>query len=138
LAFLCHEKGQEVFIKLFANFWVIDRLTIVWSGVGLCGIFLLLIFFMESRRKRTLSDTKFHYELHEKLKPQFGVLWDKRGEPYCPIHEKPLIRHKVKLGGKIETGLNCTECGKTIPLMNDAGKRLKLSEAKRLLKTGSL
>lgn len=72
-------------------------------------------------------------KIRKNLKPRFGALWDKNKEPYCPTHEKPLTRHKVKLGGKIESGLDCTKCNKTIQLINDEGKRLTLSEAKRLL-----
>ena len=45
------------------------------------------------------------FKIRKNLKPRFGVLWDENKEPYCPTHEKPLTRHKVKLGGKIESGL---------------------------------
>ena len=74
-----------------------------------------------------------YLHFNRKLKPKFGVLWDKNGEPYCSIHEKPLTRHKVKLKeDKVETGLNCAECG-NLPLINDEGERLTLPEAKKLL-----
>ena len=51
LAFICHAKGQEALLKLSTNFPFIDRSTVIWSSIGLCGIFLLLIFFVEGRRK---------------------------------------------------------------------------------------
>ncbi len=73
------------------------------------------------------------FKIRKNLKPRFGVLWDENKEPYCPTHEKLLTRHKVKLGGKIESGLDCIKCNKTIPIITDEGKRLSLSEAKKLL-----
>ena len=72
-------------------------------------------------------------KIRKDLKPRFGALWDKNKEPYCPIHEKPLTRHKVRLGGTIASGLNCTKCSNTIMLIDDEGKRLTLPEAKILL-----
>jgi len=73
------------------------------------------------------------FKIRKNLKPKFGVLWDKNNEPYCPIHEKSLTRHTVQLNGKIEAGLDCTKCNKSVPLITDEGKRITLTEAKKLL-----
>jgi len=72
------------------------------------------------------------FRIRKNLKPRFGVLWDKNKEPYCPIHEKPFTRYQVKLE-KIETGLRCNKCDKTVKLINNEGKRITLVEAKKLL-----
>jgi hypothetical protein len=71
------------------------------------------------------------FMLHKNLKPKFGVLWDKNNEPYCPIHEKPLARHRVKLNNKSETGLNCSKCSQTYELVTDDGKRITVPEARK-------
>ena len=73
------------------------------------------------------------FKIRKKFKPKFGVFWDKNKEPYCPIHEKPLPRHKVRLRGKIVTGVGCVKCGKNLHLITDDGKRLSLEEAKKKL-----
>ena len=72
-------------------------------------------------------------KMRKNFRPRFGLLWDKDKEPYCPIHEKPLTRHKVQINGKIEAGLHCIKCNKSIPPITDTGARLTLSEAKALL-----
>lgn len=80
-----------------------------------------------------------YFHLKIKLIPKFGVLWDKKhGEPYCPVHEKPLARHKTKIGDDPATGLDCRKCNESYPLMTDEGKRLTLPEAKKLLKSINL
>ena len=73
------------------------------------------------------------FKIRNNLKTKFGVLWDKNKQPYCPIHEKPLSRHKVRSHGKIVTGLGCPECSKHFHLMTDEGKRLTLEDAKKKL-----
>jgi hypothetical protein len=80
-----------------------------------------------------LVSLTLYLQSRKRLKPKFGVLWDKNKEAYCTIHEKLLTRHKVELNGRIETALDCAACNKTIPIINDEGKRLTLSEAKKLL-----
>ena len=56
LAFICHEDGQKSLLKLFINFPFIDRSTVIWSVIGLCAIFLFLIFFVEGRRRPISTD----------------------------------------------------------------------------------
>jgi len=67
------------------------------------------------------------------LRPKFGVLWDKNKETYCPIHEKPLSGHKVKMNGKIVAGLDCHKCNQSFHLITDGGETLTLEEAKKQL-----
>lgn len=86
-------------------------LLLIWS-------ILLLAYVIYLKRKHRLT-------------PKIGVLWDKNKEPYCPIHEKPLSRHKVKSSGKIVTGLDCRKCKESHHLMTDDGKLLSLEEAKK-------
>jgi hypothetical protein len=52
-----------------------------------------------------------YLKIKHKLALKFGVLWNRNKEPYCPIHEKPLSRHKTKRGGKVVVGLDCRKCG---------------------------
>jgi len=77
--------------------------------------------------------------MRKKLSPNFGVVWDKNNEPYCPIHEKPFARHKTKINENMVTGLDCAKCNnKSYPLITDEGKRITLVEAKKLLKSKSM
>jgi hypothetical protein len=78
------------------------------------------------------------FKIRKKLNPKFGVSWDQEQEPYCPIHEKPLARHKTKINDNTVTGLDCVKCKHTYPLMTDEGKRITLPEAKKLLKPMNL
>jgi len=71
-------------------------------------------------------------KIRKNLRPKFGILWDKDKEPYCPIHEKPLSRHKVKMSGKITTGLDCRKCNKSFHIIDD-GRTLPLEEARNQL-----
>jgi hypothetical protein len=70
-------------------------------------------------------------KFQKKLKPKFGILWDIKKEPYCPIHEKPLTRHKVGMNDKVVAGLNCPECKQSFQIIRDNGERLTLEEAKK-------
>jgi len=73
-------------------------------------------------------------KIRKNLTLKFGILWDKNKEPYCPIHEKPLSRHKVKINGKIVAGLDCRKCNKeSFHIITDEGETLTLEEAKRQL-----
>lgn len=73
-------------------------------------------------------------KIRKNLTPKFGILWDKNKEPYCPIHEKPLSRHKVKMNGKIVAGLDCRKCNKeSFHIITDEGETLTLEEAKKQL-----
>jgi uncharacterized protein YbaR (Trm112 family) len=80
-----------------------------------------------------VSYISLYLNVHKKLKPKLGVLWDKDKEPYCPIHEKPLARHKTKQNGQIVTSLDCKKCNQTYPLITDDCSRLTLEDAKKLL-----
>jgi hypothetical protein len=73
--------------------------------------------------------------IHFKTKfiPKFGVVWDKNGDPYCPVCEKPLAKHTVKIDGKIEAALHCVKCDRSLALITDEGNRISLIEAKKLL-----
>ncbi len=74
-----------------------------------------------------------YIHLKTKFISKFGVVWDKNKEPYCPACEKPFAKYEANLGGKIQAGLYCAKCNKTLPLITDEGKRLTLIEAKKLL-----
>jgi hypothetical protein len=72
--------------------------------------------------------------IRKNLRLKFGILWDKDKEPYCPVHEKPLSRHKVKMDGKIVAGLDCRKCNKeSFHIITDEGETLTLEEAKKQL-----
>lgn len=104
---------QEFPTKLLLKFLI--------AAIGLC----ILLFFLSF---------SIYFILKTKLVPKFGVLWDKKEqEPYCPVHKNPLARHKTKIGNEIATGLDCRECDKSYPLIDDNGKTLTLIEAKKLL-----
>jgi len=73
-------------------------------------------------------------KIRKNLRPKFGVLWDKNKEPYCPIHEKSLSRHRTKRNGKTVAGLNCPKCNnQSFPMITDDGETLTLEEAKKQL-----
>ena len=79
-----------------------------------------------------VSYTVLCLKIRKNLRPKFGVLWDKDREPYCPIHERPLSRHRYK-SGKTVAGVDCKKCKSTLELIKDDGVRLTLEEAKKQL-----
>lgn len=91
------------------------------AAIGLCILLSFLSLFI-------------YLILKTKLTPKFGILWDRKNkEPYCPIHKNPLARHKTKIGNDLATGLDCRQCDKSYPLIDDFGKTLTLTESKKLL-----
>jgi hypothetical protein len=53
LIFISQTKGQDILLKFFVNFPIIDRATIVRFVIGLCAIAFLLIWFAEGRKRST-------------------------------------------------------------------------------------
>ena len=110
-----------VFPKIIQELPITLLLKSLLSTGILCFLLFLLSLFIY-----------FHFKI--KLISKFGVLWDKKEkEPYCPVHKNPLARHKTKIGNDKATGLDCRECNKSYPLIDDFGKTLTLIEAKKLL-----
>lgn len=75
LAFICHTEGQEVLLKRFTNFPFIDRSTIIWPIIGLCGISLLLIFFVEGRRKQKVKNDNLFPRLRISALKKYATKW---------------------------------------------------------------
>lgn len=109
LAFICHAKGQEALFKLFANFQFINHSTIIWSIIGLCGIFLLLILFVEGRRKhKFLPETednfrraKIHVEnrLKKRKRASFDAIRDLVNKDYSNDFLEKLIDMNPEIFG---------------------------------------
>jgi hypothetical protein len=97
-----------------------DTLPILTIAVTAISFYLILLLFY----------ILLCLKIRKNLRPKFGVLWDRNKEPYCPIHEKPLSRHKVGMNDKIVAGLNCPECKQSFQIITDSGERLTLEEAK--------
>ncbi len=67
----------------------------------------------------------------DKLKPKYGVLWDKHKEPHCPSCKAYLTRHPRS---DIVMNFGCHKCNDFITLVTDDGKDISLVEAQKLLK----
>lgn len=97
---------------------------VLWALLGLVAITATLewAYIVGLRRKN-------------KLKPRFGVYWDRGLTPYCPACSKVLAYiHKPNAGGLSGTwGFKCVQCPSFIPLNDDSGQSIEITEARRLL-----
>lgn len=139
------EQAQEHTIKLCSGLLVLLLLVIwqalppqvwerasaatpkpvLWALLGLAGIAILIeaAYIFELRRRLRLS-------------PKFGVLWDKRSAPYCPSCSKPLGHygyHQTDDDVYGRWGFWCIRCNRNVPMSDDEGNILELTEAKRLM-----
>jgi hypothetical protein len=89
-------------------------------------ILLLLVVLLLGLTVVILFSCQFNKNI--KLKPKFGVLWDKDKEPHCPACQSPLSQ--AVFGGNVD--LNCIKCNQTIWL-TDNNKDINLEEARELL-----
>ena len=115
------------------------------SGIALStlGILILAIRFYRSwfeRRYVRRSELPPTPPIKSDLKFRFGVYWDSELNPLCPADTTPLTLSTSKLLYVISDDvpppkpvLHCLKCDKVIPLYDDFGKEITLSEAKRLL-----
>ena len=117
LLYISPQKGWESFSKKACE--LLPMLTISTTATIL---YLILV----------ASYILLCLNIRKTLKPRFGILWDKDKEPYCPIHEKPLSRHKLKKNGKTVTGLECRKCTTSFHAI-DNGEILTLEEAQKKL-----
>jgi hypothetical protein len=94
----------------------------LWVAIGLLvlGLFLEIAYVAHLRRKL-------------KLKPRFGVYWDRDLMPYCPAHKGIPLATWGNLGNKGPHGYICPEGPHVIPLQDDGRNYLKPSDARRLL-----
>jgi|GEM_PF-2765952 len=87
----------------------------------------------------SLNIAFFLYALHlrdrRKLKPRFGVLWDRELTAYCPACSKTVsyMRQPDALPFSNAWGFQCVQCGSFIPLNDDDGRSIEIADAKRLL-----
>lgn len=89
------------------------------------GTLAILLFFLS-----TALSIILYCKLKNKLKPNFGVHWDKDKEPYCPTCKNLLSKYYFNK----KTALKCNACKEiTIKLFDDNGKELSLDEAIELL-----
>jgi len=73
----------------------------------------------------------FYLKLKNKLIPKFGVLWDKKGEAYCPSCEIILSEYHEQTSPLI-CSFTCVKCHTNIRL-NNLGKSISLLDAQKLL-----
>ena len=72
-----------------------------------------------------------------KLKPRFGLYWDKENNPYCPSCKSLLSNYyEDSLYSKIDPHFICIKCGsnKPIHIRDENGNRMHLYQAVYLLK----
>jgi hypothetical protein len=89
----------------------------------------------------SLNLALFFYVLYlsdrRKLKPRFGVLWDRELTAYCPAHKEVALGAQYHNGTEGLSGLVCANGLHVVPLTDDRGKPLKLEEAKGSLRSGA-
>jgi hypothetical protein len=90
----------------------------LWATIGLLALALLLesAYLLELRRKY-------------RLKPRFGVYWDRSLTPYCPACSKMVayVRHSLTWG------FQCVQCDGFVPLNDDNGQGIEIADARALL-----
>lgn len=69
--------------------------------------------------------------LKNKLRPMYGVLWDREANAYCPGCNSALAAYQERAFGML--AFRCTKCKTELPLRDDEGKDVTLLEAKRVL-----
>lgn len=79
-----------------------------------------------------LVSIALYLKLRKKLISQFGILWDKNKEPYCPACEIILSEYHEQNAPPIYE-FRCIKCNAHIRLMN-FGKSISLSDAQKFLK----
>jgi len=70
-------------------------------------------------------------KLKTKLKPRFGMLWDREKNPHCPACQSLLADLGNCAIGSIR--FKCLKCNQGIMLVNDKGSIIELDKAKSLL-----
>lgn len=76
-----------------------------------------------------------YIKYRNKLFPKFGLLWDRRKEPYCPSCRNPLSQYlkcRFSNEGVAEKVFWCVKCDKYIYLTHNADV-IELDEAKKML-----
>ncbi|HWN11993.1 MAG TPA: hypothetical protein VNO50_22380 [Pyrinomonadaceae bacterium] len=68
-----------------------------------------------------------------KLKPRFGVVWNRSLTPFCPVHKEIALANWGNLGTHEPQGYICPEGPHVIPLQDDEGNYLKPADARKLL-----
>ncbi len=101
----------------------------LWALLGLLAIAAILecAYIVELRRRLKL-----------KLKPRFGVYWDRELTPYCPSCSKVLVYIKDSAAFSHVWGFKCVQCSTFIPLNDDDGRPIEITDAKRLLSGGRI
>lgn len=87
----------------------------------------------------SLNLALFFYVLHlsrivsRKLKPRFGVNWDRELTPYCPVHKEIALAVWGNAGKRGPHGYVCPEGQHVIPLQDDERNYLTPEDAKKRL-----
>ena len=114
-----HTEVQNKLLSFFSAYQHVDRSIILWLTGCLCGIFILLIFFMEFRRNQPLGQliTTFKKLKYYKYCPDCGSgINAKSPEIYCQCGTKYLERCP-ECNKKIirDTSTFCSFCGHNFP-----------------------
>jgi hypothetical protein len=95
-----------------------------------------------------IAGVAYIFYLRKKAKPKerfaFGVYWDSVLNPLCPACKTPLSQSRRHLFYAIGEGIplpkpitECLKCDKHLPLFDDYGNSVTLSDAKRQLSEGN-
>lgn len=100
---------------------------VLWAAIGLLvlGLFLETAYVAHLRRKL-------------KLKPRFGVLWNRELVPHCPSCSSLLTgygQYSTAYGFGNIWAFKCVKCDELIKMTDDEGSIVELKEAKRVLAT---
>jgi DNA-binding MarR family transcriptional regulator len=95
----------------------------LWSAIALLAIGLTLETAYVAHLRRKI-----------KLKPHFGVLWNKALVPHCPACSSVLSNYgRYWSGYSSFWAFKCLKCDKRIVMSDEAGNQLELPEAKDLI-----
>lgn len=70
--------------------------------------------------------------LLKKLNLKFGIYWDRKKSPYCPVCKMPLTSYTRTIGGS-EHFAHCLKCRDQVFFHDDDGKTISLEDCRKHL-----
>lgn len=99
---------------ILSIFSTLSNKVLIKLSIGLFAVCLLEAVWIYSRRT--------------KLKPCFGILWDKGSNPYCPSCKKSLVNYGTyaDASGFYDRGFQCLACNKMVFLRGNQNMKKDL------------